>query len=191
MATVEGRDVVVTRLTGTRCPTCGEEYLGAESVKKVEDIVKKFRKPAIVFKCKITKSGGRRVLGIPEEIGRALGKKRMWISGLRMIRWWQKCSDGNEESVGCGIFAEPSGAVSYAGRWRSVKSYPVIVVCVAMWHGLKGYDRDRLKNQFCPSAKLSWLPLQIIKNIKLYNLVGIISYNLMVAIRKKTVEDFD
>lgn len=88
MATVEGREVVVTRLTGTRCPTCSEEYLGAESIKKVEDIVKKFRKPAVVFKRKITKSGGRRVLGIPEEIDRALGKKEnvdIWLEDDKIV----------------------------------------------------------------------------------------------------------
>lgn len=88
MATVEGREVIVTRLTGTRCPTCKEEYLGAESIKKVEDIVIKFRKPAIIFKRKVTVSGGRRVIGIPEEIDRALGKKEnvdLWLEGNKLV----------------------------------------------------------------------------------------------------------
>jgi len=57
-ATIEGREVVITRLTGTRCQNCGEEYLDADSLDKVEEITKKFRKPAVVFKRKITVSGG-------------------------------------------------------------------------------------------------------------------------------------
>ncbi|VVB87672.1 Antitoxin component of bacterial toxin-antitoxin system, MqsA [uncultured archaeon] len=87
-ATVEGREIVITRLTGTRCPTCGEEYLGADSLDKVEEITKKFRKPKVVFKRKITTSGGRRVLGIPDEIDRALGKKEnadIWLEGDKIV----------------------------------------------------------------------------------------------------------
>ncbi|NJD75677.1 MAG: YgiT-type zinc finger protein [Candidatus Methanoperedens sp.] len=45
---VEGREVVVTGLTGTRCPTCGEEYADAESAEKVEEVIKKFRKPTVI-----------------------------------------------------------------------------------------------------------------------------------------------
>ena len=85
---VEGREVVITGLTGTRCPTCGEEYADAESAEKVEEVIKKFRKPAVVFKRKITKSGGRRVLGIPEEIDRALGKKEnvdIWLEDDKIV----------------------------------------------------------------------------------------------------------
>ncbi len=85
---VGGREVVITGLTGTRCPTCGEEYADGESAEKVEEIVKKFRKPAVVFKRKITKSGGRRVLGIPEEIDRALGKKEnvdIWLEDDKIV----------------------------------------------------------------------------------------------------------
>lgn len=84
----EGREIVITRLTGMRCPTCGEEYIDAESAEKVEDIIKKFRKPIVVFKRKITKSGGRRVLGIPEEIDRALGKKEnvdIWMEDDKIV----------------------------------------------------------------------------------------------------------
>jgi len=87
-ATVEGREVVITRLTGTRCPTCGEEYLGADSLEKVEETIKKFRKPAVVFKRKISTSGGRRVIGIPDEIDRALGKKEnvdLWLEGDKIV----------------------------------------------------------------------------------------------------------
>lgn len=72
---VEGREVVITGLTGRRCPTCGEEYADAESAEKVEGIGKKFRKPAVVFKRKITKSGGRE----EDEIN---------FSG-RGWRWWK------------------------------------------------------------------------------------------------------
>jgi YgiT-type zinc finger domain-containing protein len=88
IATVEAREIVITRLTGSRCQTCGEEYLDAESSEKVEEIVKKFRKPAVVFKRKITISGGRRVIGIPEEIDRALGKKEnaeIWLEGDKIV----------------------------------------------------------------------------------------------------------
>ncbi len=87
-ATIEGREIVITRLAGTRCPNCGEEYLGADSLDKVEEITKKFRKPNIVFKRKITTSGGRRVIGIPEEIDRALGKKEnvdIWLEGDKIV----------------------------------------------------------------------------------------------------------
>lgn len=88
ITTVEGREIVITRLTGTRCPACGEEYVDAESAEKVEELIKKFRKPAVVFKRKITKSGGRRVLGIPEEIDRALGKKEnvdIWLEDDKIV----------------------------------------------------------------------------------------------------------
>ncbi|MBU3966330.1 MAG: type II toxin-antitoxin system MqsA family antitoxin [Euryarchaeota archaeon] len=88
VASVEGREIVVTRLTGSRCPTCAEEYLDANSSEKVEEIVKKFRKPTVVFRRKITVSGGRRVIGIPEEIDRALGKKEnaeIWLEGDKIV----------------------------------------------------------------------------------------------------------
>lgn len=88
ITTVEGREIVITRLTGTRCPTCGEEFVDAASCEKVEDLIKKFRKPNVIFKRKITISGGRRVIGIPEEIDRALGKKdnaEIWLEGNKII----------------------------------------------------------------------------------------------------------
>jgi len=86
--TVEGREIVITRLTGSRCPTCGEEYLDSDSSEKVEELIKKFRKPKVIFKRKITKSGGRRVIGIPDEIDRALGKKEnveIWLEDNKII----------------------------------------------------------------------------------------------------------
>ncbi len=86
--TVDGRELVITRLTGSRCPVCGEEYVDAESAEKVEELAKKFRKPVIVFKRKVTVSGGRRVIGIPEEIDRALGKKEnvdIWLEGDKIV----------------------------------------------------------------------------------------------------------
>jgi hypothetical protein len=58
------------------------------SLNKVEDIVKKFKKPNVIFKRKITISGGRRVIGIPEEIDRALGKKEnadIWLEGDKIV----------------------------------------------------------------------------------------------------------
>ncbi len=87
-ATIEGREIVITNLTGTRCPNCGEEYLGADSLDKVEEATKKFRKPHVVFKRKITLSGGRRVIGIPEEIDRAIGKKQnvnIWLEDDKIV----------------------------------------------------------------------------------------------------------
>lgn len=87
-STVQGREIVITRLTGTRCTNCGEQYVDAESSKRALEIAGKFRKPAIVFKRKITVSGGRRVLGIPEEIDRALGKKEnvdIWLEGDKIV----------------------------------------------------------------------------------------------------------
>ncbi len=86
--TVDGRELVITRLTGSRCPLCGEEYVDAESAEKVEELSKKFRNPSVVFKRKITTSGGRRVIGIPEEIDRALGKKEnvdLWLEGDKIV----------------------------------------------------------------------------------------------------------
>jgi YgiT-type zinc finger domain-containing protein len=88
IATIDTREVIITRLTGTRCPDCGEEYLGADALDQVEEVTKKFRKPAIVFKRKVTVSGGRRVIGIPEEIDRALGKKEnvnLWLEGDKIV----------------------------------------------------------------------------------------------------------
>lgn len=85
---VGGREIVITGLTGTRCPACGEEYVDARSAEKVEEIAKKFRKPAVVFKRKITTSGGRRVIGIPEEIDRALGKEEnvdIWLEDNKIV----------------------------------------------------------------------------------------------------------
>ncbi len=86
--TVDGREIVITGLTGSRCPVCGEEYLDADSSEKSLEIANKFRKPAIVFKRKVTVSGGRRVIGIPEEIDRALGKKEnvdLWLEGDKIV----------------------------------------------------------------------------------------------------------
>ncbi len=87
-STIQGREIVITGLTGTRCPNCGEQYVDAESSKRAFEIASKFRKPGIVFKRKITTSGGRRVIGIPEEIDRALGKKEnadIWLEGDKIV----------------------------------------------------------------------------------------------------------
>ena len=87
-STIQGREIVITGLTGTRCPECGEQYVDAASSKKSLEIANKFRKPAIVFKRKVTVSGGRRVIGIPEEIDRALGKKEnvdIWLEGDKIV----------------------------------------------------------------------------------------------------------
>ncbi len=87
-STVQGREIVITGLTGTRCPECGEQYVDAISSRKALKIANKFRKPAIVFKRKVTVSGGRRVIGIPEEIDRALGKKEnvdLWLEGDKIV----------------------------------------------------------------------------------------------------------
>jgi len=65
-----------------------KQYVDAESSRKVLKIAANFRKPVIVFKRKVTVSGGRRVIGIPEEIDRALGKKEnvdLWLEGNKMI----------------------------------------------------------------------------------------------------------
>ncbi|MCX9085258.1 MAG: YgiT-type zinc finger protein [Candidatus Methanoperedens sp.] len=87
-STVQGREIIITGLTGTRCPGCGEQYVDAESSKKAIETANKFRKPAIIFKRKVTVSGGRRVIGIPEEIDRALGKKDnvdLWLEGDKIV----------------------------------------------------------------------------------------------------------
>ncbi len=87
-STIQGREIVITGLSGTRCPECGEQYLDAESSRRALKIANKFRKPAIVFRRKVTVSGGRRVIGIPEEIDRALGKKEnvdLWLEGDKII----------------------------------------------------------------------------------------------------------
>lgn len=87
-STVQGREIVITGLTGTRCPNCLEQYVDAESSRRALEIANKFRKPVIIFKRKITTSGGRRVLGIPEEIDRALGKKEnadIWLEGDKIV----------------------------------------------------------------------------------------------------------
>ena len=87
-STIQGREIVITGLTGTRCPECGEQYVDSESSKKALEVANKFRKPAIVFKRKVTVSGGRRVIGIPEEIDRALGKKEnvdLWLEGDKIV----------------------------------------------------------------------------------------------------------
>jgi len=86
--TIHGREIVITGLTGTRCTECGEQYIDAKSSKRALDIANKFRKPAIVFKRKVTVSGGRRVIGIPEELDRALGKKDnvdIWLEGNKIV----------------------------------------------------------------------------------------------------------
>ncbi|CAG0960012.1 MAG: YgiT-type zinc finger protein [Candidatus Methanoperedens sp.] len=87
-STIQSREIVITGLTGTRCPECGEQYVDSESSKKALEVANKFRKPAIVFKRKVTVSGGRRVIGIPEEIDRALGKKEnvdIWLEGDKIV----------------------------------------------------------------------------------------------------------
>ncbi len=77
ITTVEGREIVITRLTGTRCPTCGEEYVDATSSEKVEELIKKFRKPNVIFKRKITTSGRRRVIGYLKRSTELLEKKKL------------------------------------------------------------------------------------------------------------------
>lgn len=75
-------------ISAALCPECGEQYVDAESSRKALKIANNFRKPAIVFKRKVTVSGGRRVIGIPEEIDRALGKKEnvdLWLEGNKII----------------------------------------------------------------------------------------------------------
>lgn len=87
-STIQGREIIITGLTGTRCPECGEQYVDAESSKKALETANKFRRPAIVFKRKVTVSGGRRVIGIPEEIDRALGNKEnvnLWLEGDKIV----------------------------------------------------------------------------------------------------------
>lgn len=85
---IQGREVVIAGLSGTRCPVCREQYVDAKSSRRALEVAKKFRKPSIVFKRKITTSGGRRVIGIPEEIDRALGKKEnvdLWLEGDKIV----------------------------------------------------------------------------------------------------------
>ncbi len=53
-STVRGREIVIIGLTGTCCPECGEQYVDAESSRKALKIANKFRKPAIVFKRKVS-----------------------------------------------------------------------------------------------------------------------------------------
>jgi YgiT-type zinc finger domain-containing protein len=48
-STIQGREIVITGLSGTRCPECGEQYVDAESSKKALETANKFRKPAIIF----------------------------------------------------------------------------------------------------------------------------------------------
>jgi len=88
ISTIQGREIIIAGLTGTRCPGCHEQYIDAQSSRKALETAKKFRKPGIVFKRKITTSGGQRVIGIPEEIDIYLGKKEnadIWLEGNKIV----------------------------------------------------------------------------------------------------------
>lgn len=42
-STIQGREIVITGLTGTRCPNCLEQYVDAESSRRAVEIANKFR----------------------------------------------------------------------------------------------------------------------------------------------------
>lgn len=88
---MEDKDVMITNLTGYRCAKCGVEYHSADTVEKVQRILKTVKRtPTVRFSRKLTRSGKRWVLGIPTELMDALGLKggevsRIHISGRKIV----------------------------------------------------------------------------------------------------------
>jgi len=88
---VGDKEVLITNLKGYRCAQCGAEYHSPETVEKVQEILKGIKKaPRVQFSRKLTRSGKRWVIGIPNEIMDALGleggeKTRLHLSGRKIV----------------------------------------------------------------------------------------------------------
>lgn len=88
---LEDRDVLIANLTGYRCARCGMEYHSADTVERVQSILKAIKKrPTIKFARKLTRSGKRWVVGIPPEIMEALGlhggeKTKLHVKGQNIV----------------------------------------------------------------------------------------------------------
>ncbi len=88
---LEDRDVLIANLTGYRCAQCGMEYHSADTVERVQGILKAIKKrPKIKFARKLTRSGKRWVVGIPPEIMEALGlhggeKTKLHVKGQKIV----------------------------------------------------------------------------------------------------------
>lgn len=70
--TFNGREIIITNLSGSMCPECDEKYYDADASDKIDEVLVKYRQPVIKFKRKITESGERKVIGIPKELEEAL-----------------------------------------------------------------------------------------------------------------------
>lgn len=68
----EGRDIIITNLSGELCPECGESYYDLSASERIDKAMQKYWQPSIKFKRKITTSGERKVIGIPKEVEEAL-----------------------------------------------------------------------------------------------------------------------
>lgn len=88
---LEDRDVLIANLTGYRCTQCAMEYHSADTVERVQSILKAIKKrPKIQFARKLTRSGKRWVVGIPPEIMEALGlrggeKTKLHVRGHKIV----------------------------------------------------------------------------------------------------------
>jgi YgiT-type zinc finger domain-containing protein len=87
----EDKEVMITNLTGYRCAQCGVEYHSADTIEKVQRILKTIKgTPKVRFARKLTRSGERWVLGIPNELMEALGLKggevtKLHLSGRKIV----------------------------------------------------------------------------------------------------------
>lgn len=88
---LEDKDVLITNLTGYRCAQCGVEYHSADTVERVQGILKAIKRtPKVHFTRKLTRSGKRWVVGIPTELMEALGleggeETKLRLSGRKIV----------------------------------------------------------------------------------------------------------
>ncbi len=69
---IGGRDIIITNLSGSRCPECDEKYYDADASDKIDEVLEKYTQPVVKFKRKIMESDDKKVIGIPEELEEAL-----------------------------------------------------------------------------------------------------------------------
>jgi YgiT-type zinc finger domain-containing protein len=88
---VQDKEVLITNLIGYRCTQCGAEYHSPETVEKVQEILTGIKKaPKVQFSRKLTRSGKRWVIGIPNELMDALGleggeETRIHLAGRKIV----------------------------------------------------------------------------------------------------------
>ena len=69
---LNGREIIITNLSGAKCPECGELYYDADASNQIDEVLSKYTQPVIKFKRKIIDQDNRKVIDIPLELEEAL-----------------------------------------------------------------------------------------------------------------------